>query len=917
MSPSSQSRLEAPLVVRVGGLPIDALSAFTSDLPDRLATADELHARLAKAREEAVDRLFEAIGDDGCDEIRPTLLAAKRACFNGRPLAKPASREDWPAVVERVGPVLEEILEGERCLEEETAAFEAELESRRHEEAEALGVLAENPTFRCGLSVASPVAGRECIRLRRKPPDKHGRRERRLTPTLLRYASRAAFKLSPFSTLTSLTLGGLAPVSSPRGFELELGGSPLRSLVRLRRHLWDRCLELIHRYPSVRRAARLRINDSVTRLEDGKSCYVRPSGWYVNDERKAVQFREESWVKLDLGAPVFQAVASMIARHSTYGELVDALAATLRDDDESTAEQRAASQIDQMLDFGWLVFEHPWPTNAGHLEARCLEELRARHGDDPAFQPFLERLQELVELENSLLGSARPWEVGSRIDGLMDRLLQAAGELAGLPSEIEVTRRSTDYDLYQDTWIPSGSQDDPFRLRLDRDLARSLLDDARPLIRYARLFDHRLELMRTLGEWMSRRSWQRRPLMEVFSEFRPLWQAYMTFFVESREGSERPGTWNPLELEELEALDRRRAEAEQALEDCCSDLPDDGRVLDGGALSEVLDRFPPYETSPIGGACLFLQPASTDGSLWMVNRIKEGSGRFGSRYSPVMDPASREIWTEGLRARGRFEHLGETVELLDVQSVQGDTLNVHADQTPSTLVLPGGSSDLPDSRRVGLADLWIHVDPQGRAELRHESGRRLAPAHLGVGYLDYMPTLTKFLCTFGPSEFGSIFPKPRYRRHETVVQGDRTRVGRIVIHRRSWTFLTDSLRRAVADLGEAEAFRSVQSWRREHGIPVRVFARERVGHPVKGFKYQPQYIDFSSPTFVRMFLAMLDDDTERLTLTETMPAPETFETHAFEILLDELALHPASRSGSADDSVGRPAENVESRRDIA
>ncbi|MEO1369190.1 MAG: lantibiotic dehydratase, partial [Acidobacteriota bacterium] len=373
MSAPTQTR-PAPVLVRVAGLPVETLRAFSSDLPDRLDALDALHARLDGARKEAVDDLFDAVGDDACGAIRPALLAAKRACFNGRPLAPLARRPEWPEVSGRVSPGLGRILDLEKRLEEETAAFDRSLEEQARGEADALAALTEHSIFRTGLSIASPVVGRESHRLRRKPARGYGRRERRLASTLLRYASRAAFKISPFSTLTSLTLGGLAPVDADSGLQLELGDAPLLSLARLRRHLWDRCLELLHRHPAVRRAARLAINDSVTPLDDGRSCYLRPSGWTVDLERLAIRFHEESWVKLDLRVPELREIASLLPDSPTYGGLVDALSERGRGaEGEGGAERR----VDRLLDIGWLVFEHPWPTNTGHLEARCLEDFQA------------------------------------------------------------------------------------------------------------------------------------------------------------------------------------------------------------------------------------------------------------------------------------------------------------------------------------------------------------------------------------------------------------------------------------------------------------------------------------------------------------------------------------------------------------
>lgn len=876
----------APAVVRLAGLPIDTLQDFTSDLPEILAETRQLAERLAAAREVAVDALFEVVGDDDYAHLRPLLLAAKRSCFNGRPLKKQARNPLWDELVERVGDAPAEVLRLETELDASRAAFAERFEAHRLSELDALGRLVRNPFFRCGMAVASPVVAEQSRRLAEKPAAKHGRRERRLTPTVLRYAGRATLKLSPFSTFTALGAGEIVDEVSEVGYRRndQAPEADFRSLARLRRHLLDRCLELLRRDSVVRAGLVLAVNDSVTSTVDGKSCFLRPSGWYVDEDAKKFSYRRESLVKLSLGAPVFDQVAAHVAEHRTFGAVAAAMA------EESGSLDEAIQGLEQMLDIGWLVFVHPWNANQGHLEVSLLDFLKTRHGSDAHLADFTATLERLVELQAGLHVSERPWQAGREIDRLIDTLMENGRDLAGLDG-IDVTHRSTDNDLYQDVWAVADTP----ALSLDRGTADALLDDIRPLVRYARLFDQRLEWLRTLGELVRRRGDGPRPVLDVFEELRGEFQDYVKFFVASRSDSGVPGTWNPLELDDIAGLERRRGEAADALERLCRDVDGVGRCLDGRALDRLLDTFPAVETTPIGGACLFLQPASADDSLWMVNRIKEGSGRFGSRYSPVMDPRSRRNWTHEMSRRSHWHDGRERVDFLDVQSVQGDTLNVHDTQTPKALVFPGDTSDLSADRRRSLQDLMVHVDADGRAELRDRDGVRLAPVHLGVGYLDYMPTLTKFLCSFGPSEMGSIFPKPWVRKQGETLFCERTRVGKVVIHRRSWTFELEPLRERLDGLDDVAAFQAIDVWRREHGIPMRGFIRERVGHPIIGYRYQPQFVDFSSPGFVKIFVSMLEADVPRLTLAETLPDPELFRRpenggRAFEVLLDEAAL---------------------------
>src|SRR4029077_4252354 len=64
-----------------------------------------------------------------------------------------------------------------------------------------------NRAFVRGVALSSPDIAQHLDRLTGREPDGFGRREKNLCLTLLRYASRAALKLSPFSTLTRTGLG--------------------------------------------------------------------------------------------------------------------------------------------------------------------------------------------------------------------------------------------------------------------------------------------------------------------------------------------------------------------------------------------------------------------------------------------------------------------------------------------------------------------------------------------------------------------------------------------------------------------------------------------------------------------------------------------------------------------------------------
>jgi hypothetical protein len=158
---------------------------------------------------------------------------------------------------------------------------------------------------------------------------------------------------------------------------------------------------------------------------------------------------------------------------------------------------------------------------------------------------------------------------------------------------------------------------------------------------------------------------------------------------------------------------------------------------------------------------------------------------------------------------------------------------------------------------------------------------------------------------------GSIFTPPLLRQADGITIQERSVIGNVVLHRRSWRAPTDELRRALEAPGEAEAFAAFRRWHKSRGIPERVFAVEKVPHPILGSRYQPQYLDLASPLFLRVLRSMLASQDETLELVEMLPSPDMFPRDAagrpwaVELLVDSLALREDSPTSSLPAHAGQ------------
>lgn len=882
-----------PVLARIAGLPVETVERLSSGLSDEVAALAALEAELGTARAALADRLFERV-PGAPPELRRLLLAVRRDCHNGRSLARHRASPGWAAL----GPLAGGVAELEARAETARAAFRRRFAEERERQRRALREPLEDPAFVRGLALASADLAEAALALRGAPSEARGRREARAEAALLKYVTRAAVKVSPFSTFTPVALGRLSRDAGPAGLRLRGAGWRSRSLLRLRRYRLQQCVEMLVRYAPFRERLAVVFNDSAAETEPGRLLLVRPGCWEADAERGTLRHRADALVRTAAADPLTARLAEILAEGCpSLGELVARLEAEAAGPEEAG---RVREEIERLVELGLLRLVLPWPVHEGHLERRLCEVLRTLPAD-PALEAFTERLERLVALERGYARTPRPLDSLAEIRRLTRELWETAAPLAGVDPGAVAPRAGKAFDLYEDVLLlPSaGEPGGAPVVEMSRGAAREALRSAAPLMRLGGLFDHRHDFHATLSD-AARERWPGRSevgVLELFAALQPLWQEYAAFRSAWWKARDRRAVWNPRGLPEVEEIGRLRAETLDGLAACSAAEGDAVRVSEE-ALEALLARVPArLLASPGRGACLLLQPASTDGSLWRLNELREGTGRVGSRYTPVMPAGMRRRLAAHLAARGVVRSGGEEAFLLDVQCAAGDTLNVHAPLAPAVLALPGEEAGVAPRRRVRLGELRVRFGGPGeRATLRGADGRLLLPVHLGLAFEGFMPGLLRFLYAFGPSEWSPVFP-PRPARQEGEVEvTPRTLLGNLVLRRRAWSVPAAPLLGALSAPEEADAFAALNRLRAAWGVPERVFFAEPIQVPHVGTHWKPQYLDFTSPLFLPLLRSALEAGGERLALEEMLPdfgacPPDgAGRRWAVEVVLDSAAL---------------------------
>jgi len=895
---ASISSFTVPVIVRIAGLPVAAMEPFGSEKCLHEAKAVlRFERELESVRSRIVDRLHEKI-DGAPVAVRRFLLTVKRDCYNGRDMFARRSSSDWPIFEAALPDLAARFGELEDGLAARQKAFEETFRNEQEREVHHLLTLLDEENLRQGLALASPEVLSNVNRLR-KPFASYQRKERRLMQSLLRYVSRSALKLSPFSTLTRLGLGTVVEEPSPTPVQLMLGGATQRELRRIKKHVVVKYCTILRQYPPFRDRLQVQLNPSVEEVGLDRYRFIEPFHWQLNREAREFRYFNESQVSVNLRGPFIPELKALLEKPRPYDDLVRLLSHKL-----SNEPAAVEPVIRKLSKIGFLLLLFPWPTNDFDPERKLLVFLE-RLSRDEILDEFARNFERLLDLRDASPPSDARLRNYREIDGLRLKGFRILTEAMDLP---EVKQEANDKRIYEDVFLlPQGDREQNAVARISRHAVEEALASARPMVLYSDLNYTRYEFLHSLGA-LAEKHWpgqQEIGFLDLFQVAQPLWADYIKVATAAIK-EWKQDLWNPFDLEEITALNRLRNAVLREMADCMQQKGNE-LVLDRQSAERAVRRIPDMYT-PAFGPCLFVQPTTPDGDLWMLNHMLDGTGRFSNRYTTVMPGGLSDRFSSHLSQGGAaVTLLGEPAEMIEILCARDDHLNVHKVQTARVLEMPGENADLPPERRVGVRDLRVRLDGP-LPVLVDRSGQRLMPIFLGTNGLVGMPTLVRFLSRFGIGEFRLMHPPRPPQRHDGVTTFSRLRIGNLVLRRQMWVISPATTFDGYADSSDAEFFLAVNHWRLEHGIPDRVFVYEKLQVKFTLWPiHKPQYIDFTSPSFIPVLRSVLDSSEDELKLEEMLPTPDAFPTDedgrkwAFEAQLESIAfqhIHPWKSLGS-------------------
>ncbi|MFF2699780.1 lantibiotic dehydratase [Streptomyces cyaneofuscatus] len=888
---TNPSVIRPAFMARVAGLPVESVQGLRC--PESRRWADEVldeSAQLRLLAEKAGDRLHDLIGSSDDEPLRRALLKLRRDIFNGRLPAPDTADRALAQVRERdpdAASTLADWLTGRRALDERRAAGAALLAAETGRTRAALRELAGHERLRRALLLASPALDAQLDAYRRQTPTPGARpdkKQRKIERSLMSYVYRTACKTSPFSTFTGVAPGSL---TGSDGLRLRVD-EEWRAQARLNVVALGRLADAVIADPS-RRA----------------DLPVAPaSGWGRDDDRVRYVRR---WVTAgdDDTAVTFDAVKDRLFFLRRSGTL-DRLLTLFEERGGERGEERGGSGLRYGDLVEWLARDQ------GATREECEQYLGALLDvgmvQVPCLRTEVHDTDPLRAFQGALRGLDRPWA-----DRLADRLEEPArcverfaeasvDERRELLSSLRAELRAVQEEelgadrakvpqtlLYEDAAAGAETAFDPVAWQ---ELA------AGPLAAVERVlpaFDLTLPQRITFaGFFLARygRGGRCDDLLKLVHDFHEdFFDQYMTFTA-TRTPYDADGTYVPevnwLGLDRLRSLDTARRTFTgrmAALAEAAGPGAAEVRV-DEAFLAEVAEELNGL-TPDFAPMSHHLQIADRPGDpLVVLNRSYGGVSFPFSRFTQLFDGLDERLFA------GAEAIVPEGAVLAEVTGGPvTSNLNLHGRLTPYEIVCPGERGTLDEQFRISLDDLHLVHDPDAdRLVLRSARlDREVIPVYLGYLVPLALPELPRTLLLLSPTSMAPLnvwagVPEGAPDA-DGVTTRPRVRHGSLVLSRRSWSAPATALPldRPGTNRTEDGWFLDWHAFRRDHGLPDRVFATVSDSGARGATGAKPQYLDFDSPLSLSAFEALIRTPEARVVFREALP--------------DEDALHTVSGHG--------------------
>jgi Lantibiotic dehydratase, N terminus len=791
----------APMIgVRVAGAPVNDLQrlcfvATWGMVEEHIA----LTGWLQTEGQALSDLLFSVIGQCANGEIKPLLVALRRAVFQ---VKAPGDRA-WSEGVRRALPadLTARIVAWESGLDR-AKALEARLSevlaAERSVRTDALRHAVGNSAFRFGLLLGSPTLADALGEWIDQPSAVPPRGQVLLRAA--KYLSRAVAKTSPYASFAFSGLGGWAPsgpAACPTG---DLTWHGVAELERQAVHwIWSALADR----PEFREHIRVRVNPSAIEV-DGQLRFLGAA----------------------VGEPVLGVARTEILRYvldfvrtrpaPTLGGLRTHLESTVA----AAGPGRCAGYVDELVGLGLLELRRPFadqgPDPLGELAHWITATADASVADAGGWYEALRELRAAVsgypDLADARTRTRRLQHIHATLADLLTELTQPPGvaQAAELPVKDLVRENAV---LTHPVVTCGWEQWQP------------VFDDLDTLRGFLGIFNPHLPVQaRAAAFFLDRFS----PGAAVgFLDF------YREFHAAHPPGKGR-ATSEPL-MRELAGLRRAAVESLYHGAENSSGIV----AVDPRTLAKIAASWPPGIRAPGSICCYAQQVPGPNGPRLVLNTVCTGYGWGISRIHHLITQRliTPRLITPSVRPAPipwpSSSSTGDPgVLLVECRAAFATNLSLRPAAVPYALDYPRADCDTDAATRISIAELTVSYDPvRDRLVLRGRCGVEVRPLALGMLVEHSLPPALYFLIRVFGEPQTALAPHRQLSDAgwRTAANGLRWRprleMGRIVLVRAAWSLPADHLPLRAKGESDAAFLLRVARWRDQHGIPRQCFVR--------------------------------------------------------------------------------------------
>ncbi|MES2628479.1 MAG: lantibiotic dehydratase [Bacteroidota bacterium] len=912
-------------IARLGGAPFNLLSQLQiPELNDIIRKQLELKKELKQTAEQFSDTVYQLISSQEDSKVQNKLLNLKRTLFNLKKVGEGDQNTAAAYLNEASGMLYntyQEISHDIAQLDQQALRlFEEQMPAVRQKLAEIAGM----SSLQKGLLLSSQSLLSNTDEYRKQDLTRIRKKELKTEESLIKYVSRMTAKTSPFSTFTNLSTGTFGEYDQPMALHQD-GPHAMVSHISLNNGLYMYIRGLMVRLPEIYRNFQVRLNPTIS-VQDEVCIFLTNNN------------NVEAFQRLPYNAVIelFHEFLSEKKDGITYGEMVNELVEGEYIDAEPAELEE---YINQLISFGFIEFNTGVSGIDPFWDRRMVEVLEPISDKSPLIAPVIDTLKQAREfaVQYGLADVPERKKLLQEVHRVIRDTCMTLHEAAGLPAEERRSREELEAEaarkVAEEKKAKKETTEGEEAAATSEEKKEEPVAEAVFTHQHNTFFHFKPEqvfyedttsniypqaaagtyerLLGVLHDLLTRMSG-----MEGFQDEKdkmnqyftgkyaagdavPLMQFYEDFFRDVKVPEARL---------EKDLKDKKEGAAEPATVAISeerrkknNDKMDEVKALVKTALTdrqlvnlspELLDPVLPAQSVGEGSFGTFVQPFYDNGELkLMANAYFPGFGKMFSRFLHIF-PAE---FTEDLREANTPDKAYIYIENVDASVFNA---NLHPPLMPYEIWMPGGQNTLPTDKQIPVTDLEVKLDAaENTLQLIHRpSGKQCFVFDLGFQGHRGRSQLFQLLSKFSPTKAfqwmslntainSAVNPPEEITEDQTIVYPRIVFNDSIVLQRKKWVIRKKNLPAAVPAESEYDAFKRINSWRIEIGLPDEVFVFLTSFSELDGLEpeqrikigrdgYKPQYISFNNPFLVNLLDKMLEKVPVALRVEEMLPAPD-------------------------------------------